>query len=167
MSAEARHLEVSGIFPNVWIVERTLGMGFIQRAVVEHIVEDHWNAKCADFHDLCGLVLSVKRKTSLFAASAHARVIFNGRSAGNVGVRSAAAKILFVVAEPRLVDAPSRSNSFSNLVSSRAQPQRDVAKMKKPSCERALSRSPGVKSKARHSSVSAPRPFATSEPVSG
>src|SRR6266850_5564875 len=57
MSAEASHLEVSGIFPNVWIVERTLGMGFVQRAVVEHIVEDHWNAKCADFHDLCGLVL--------------------------------------------------------------------------------------------------------------
>jgi hypothetical protein len=52
MPAEARHLQVSGVFSDIRVVERAAGMGFFQRTVVEDVVEDHRDAQCADLDNL-------------------------------------------------------------------------------------------------------------------
>ena len=57
MAGEAGHLEIAGILTDVRIIERTIGMGLFERAVVEHVVEDHGNGERADLHAFRRLVL--------------------------------------------------------------------------------------------------------------
>jgi hypothetical protein len=57
---ETRHLQISRIFSNVGIIKRALSVSLFERTVVEHIVEDHWNAQGADLDALRRLVFDVK-----------------------------------------------------------------------------------------------------------
>src|SRR5581483_6977906 len=52
LSAQSRYLQISGIFPDIWIVKRALRMSFFERALVQHVVEDHRNAERADLDGL-------------------------------------------------------------------------------------------------------------------
>ncbi len=52
MTVEPGDLEVAGVLTNVGIVERTFGMGFTQRAVIQNVVKDHGNAQRADLNPL-------------------------------------------------------------------------------------------------------------------
>jgi len=56
VSAEARDLQVAGIFTNVRIVKRADRVRLIQRAIVKHVVENHGNTQRPDLHGLCGTV---------------------------------------------------------------------------------------------------------------
>ena len=45
MTVEPGDLKIARVFSNVGIIERTLGMGFFKRAIIEHVVENHGNAQ--------------------------------------------------------------------------------------------------------------------------
>src|ERR1019366_1980355 len=57
VTAEPRYLKVSSIFPFVRIIRRTLGVSLFQRAVIEHVIEDHRNAERSDLNGLSSLIL--------------------------------------------------------------------------------------------------------------
>ena len=57
LSAQPRDLQISRIFADIRIIKRTLRVGFIERTVVEHIVEDHRDTEGPDLDRLVCLVL--------------------------------------------------------------------------------------------------------------
>ncbi len=66
-TTESSHLEITSVLSNIRIVERTLGMGLFERAIVEHVVEDHRDAQRSDLNWLSRLVL--QRETQYQFAS--------------------------------------------------------------------------------------------------
>ena len=44
MAVEPGDLEIACVLADVRIIERTFGMGFLQRTIIQHIIEDHGNA---------------------------------------------------------------------------------------------------------------------------
>ena len=63
--AEPRDLKISRILANVRIIKRALGMGFFQRAIVQHVVEDHGNAQRPDLDCLGRFVFEREAKDQL------------------------------------------------------------------------------------------------------
>src|SRR2546430_16649621 len=65
MTVKPGDLEITRILTNVRVIKRTLGVGFLKRAIIEHVIENHGNAQCADLYWLPRLVLQRETQDKL------------------------------------------------------------------------------------------------------
>ena len=67
MTAKPRDLQISRLLADVWIIERAFRVGFFQRAIVQHVVEDHGNAQRPDLDGIGRFIFQRESENQLSA----------------------------------------------------------------------------------------------------
>ncbi len=84
-SAEARDLDVAGVLPDVWVVERAGAIRLFEAAPIHDVVEDHRNAEAAELDRGSGAVRQREPKHEVAALDRPGANDSERRSGGKAG----------------------------------------------------------------------------------